>query len=785
MNTFKLLILIPVMLVCVTLNAQTQEGYVKTLGRPDKKGEPLNAVSVRVKGEHNPVLSKENGTFSLLIKGKRNGDAYSLQEVQKKGYELNETGVIGRQYAYSNKVPLTIVMVSSSQLQADKQRIENNAYQVAERNYKAKLDLLERQKAEDAISEDTYRKELLELQGKFEKYQLLIDGLADHYAHVDYDELNDKEREVNICIENGDLERADSLIKTMFDPIDMLKRNKEALAQLNQQISEANSIIDKANEDMAVVLKQQEKDANYLYQLYTIALANFDNEKAQKYIEIRAELDTTNVDWQIEAGDVMAFYFSNYKKARLFYERGTRNSLKQNGSSGAITSKCYLSMADYFHLMGDDRTALSYYKLAESALKGFEADNPDVYASSLMTYGMISSTLRAQVSVLELYKTALNLIIDKYGKESLKAATYWGHLGGAYFMIADYNNAYAAYRECLRIRKANSAVKADELFRAYSHMGAIYRALGEYVNAERACKEALQGMIRCYGPLHKEIATCYTTLADISYAQLHHEEALDYMQKAYQVMHDLFGDEHIEMANMYERISSIYIRQRMPDKAMECAEKSLQIRKKVLDEKSPGVAMAYHNFGDIAMYCQDYKKSRELLGKAWSIYKEIGYNNKEAIAHLCNDLGLVCTRLKSFKEAQKYFDQAISIKKDLFGEKHQELSITYSTMAEIYVMQGDYDKAIGYYNKTIDIDNETIGENNIKTFNCYLAIAELWCLKGNNEKALEAFQKSLKICKVLYGESGENTENLKKMIDTYKEHPQTYKEYVKQKYNIK
>ena len=46
---------------------QTQQGYVKTLGRPDKKGEPLGAVSVRVKGEHNPVLSKEDGTLTLLF----------------------------------------------------------------------------------------------------------------------------------------------------------------------------------------------------------------------------------------------------------------------------------------------------------------------------------------------------------------------------------------------------------------------------------------------------------------------------------------------------------------------------------------------------------------------------------------------------------------------------------------------------------------------------------------------------------------------------------------------
>ena len=72
------------------MNAQTQEGYVKTLGRPNQNGMPLSGVSVRVKGKHNPVLSKEDGTFAMLNIASKNGEAFSLQEVVKKGYELNE-----------------------------------------------------------------------------------------------------------------------------------------------------------------------------------------------------------------------------------------------------------------------------------------------------------------------------------------------------------------------------------------------------------------------------------------------------------------------------------------------------------------------------------------------------------------------------------------------------------------------------------------------------------------------------------------------------------------------
>ena len=175
--------------------AQTQQGVVKTLGRPEKKGEALQGVTIRVKGQHNPVVSNHDGTFSINMDDKKNGDPYSLQQVRKNGYEL-----IGRQFAFSDKVPLTIVMVSSEQLRADKERIEAKAQEVASNNYEKKRALLEQQLADNAISTQQYQEAIFELQNKFEKYQSLIAGLAEHYAHTDYDQLDEKEREISLCI---------------------------------------------------------------------------------------------------------------------------------------------------------------------------------------------------------------------------------------------------------------------------------------------------------------------------------------------------------------------------------------------------------------------------------------------------------------------------------------------------------------------------------------------------------------------------------------------------------
>ncbi|MBP5643338.1 MAG: hypothetical protein J6X10_03795 [Bacteroidales bacterium] len=131
MKKIQTIIMIMLLSVADVLLAQTQHGYIKTLGRPEKPGEALSGVSVRVKGQHNTMLSGNDGTLAILLPGLQNGDAYTIQQVQKKGYVLNETSLIGRQQAFSDKVRLVIVMVPSEQLDVDKQRIEDKAFEVA------------------------------------------------------------------------------------------------------------------------------------------------------------------------------------------------------------------------------------------------------------------------------------------------------------------------------------------------------------------------------------------------------------------------------------------------------------------------------------------------------------------------------------------------------------------------------------------------------------------------------------------------------------------------------
>lgn len=236
-------------MLALPLSAQVQQGYVKTLGRPGAPGKPLQGVTVRVRGVMNALVSDANGSFKIQATGKKDGDAIIINSVRKNGYELKDKGIVGRSLVFSSRVPIQLVMVSSAQLAADKKRIEDKAYKVAETNYKKKLAALDKQKKQNELSAKDYEAQLQELEARYENYMALVGDMAERYALTDYDNLDSIDAQINICIENGELDKADSLIHTVFDPTTVLQRNRDAKAEVAERMRIAQEAIDKALAD--------------------------------------------------------------------------------------------------------------------------------------------------------------------------------------------------------------------------------------------------------------------------------------------------------------------------------------------------------------------------------------------------------------------------------------------------------------------------------------------------------------------------------------------------------
>lgn len=668
--------------------AQNQSGMVKTLGRPAQKGVPLAGVTVRIAEAHNAVVSGKDGAFSLPM-NKKDGESFVIRQVQKAGYELNDRNLIGRKYAFSSTHPITIVMVSAKQLQAEKARIENNAYSVAEKNYKNKLAALEAQLKNGQIDAENYNGQIRSLQGDFERFQSLIDGLSEHYAHIDYDEMDENEKEIAQCIENGNFDKADSLIHQCFDVTDVLSRNLKALDRIEQGISQAKDVIADTNRLMAEVLKRQAKDAEYLYQLYTIALARFDNEKAEQYILTRAELDTTNVEWTVQAAKFIADYRSDYDEAMRCYDRAERYASKQpTWLSTIYTNKgsIYLEQGKYVEAIKADSIALglSLNLYGKKALLTLKLINNT--AATLRKLGQLKQALVT-------WNTVYSIAIADKDTDREFIATVCNNISTTCADLGLHSMALEFGHKALDAYKAKGSVKGEAL--ACCNIGGCYSGMGQY------------------------------------------QEALDCFDRSEQLFKKLFGEDNPQVAWVLAKKGNLYSGLGDTKKAYQYNKRSLDIYKRFYDAKSVVVANALADFAAVNPNKQEAKAQ---VDSALTVLISQYGERQLAVADAYYKQAVICEDMEQYAESEKRLQRALLIYNTIIGTRYNSFSAQcYASLSDVELGLNRMDKAVEYMNQAVEINDSVNGDR--------INLLKLTAL--HQKAALLLQQKNMADCKAL------------------------------------
>lgn len=322
---------------------QTQSGIVRTVARPDAPSQRLQGVVVRAQGEYNPVMTDEQGAFQLLMPGQKNGTPYTLAGINKGGYELREPELIGRQLPFSSSVPLEIIMVSRRQLQRDKQRIEQAARENIERYYEEQLNALNEQLAQARLSNQEYEQQLSRLEQEYDRFEPLIEQMAERYARTDYNGMSAADSLIQQAIEQGDLQLAQERILAKGDPAEREKKIKRI-----RRLAEA----------------QRDELAEDYYHLHSIHLSRLENDSALYYLIKRAELDTTNAQWQLDAGFFCGKMSIHYKDALMLFRRALRYAQANEGPNALRVAVARNNIAFTLARMGKYQEALSEQRVA-------------------------------------------------------------------------------------------------------------------------------------------------------------------------------------------------------------------------------------------------------------------------------------------------------------------------------------------------------------------------------------------------------------------------------------
>lgn len=570
--------------LCMGMSAMAQQsGIVRTLERPGKPSEFLTGVTINVLEYPNAIVSKKGGQFSFAIPGKRQGESYTVTRVQKKGYSLVDKQMKGRRYAYSSSVPLEIVMVSDSQLENDKKRIEDKAYDKAKKNFEQKVAALEKRLNQKIISEQEYRAKYEELSSNYNNYVQLIDQMAERYATTDYKGMSDISRETQEAIENADLERADELINSkgdfdkreqeLFDKVQLQEKSEQLSRQLQEDIEK----------DFRGLLQDY-------YNKFAINAAAYRNDSAAYYLERMVRLDTTDVEMLFYTGHFIRSYLADYPRALSYYERALAHAQDLYGDiseeAGNITEfigLTYDELGDYDKSLEWHLKALDIYGQTE----GLEnLDAALVYTHIARIYSQKGECEKALEYTLKGLEIREKTIEDK---NHLDFSQSYNNLGVIYNQMKDYEKALEYHMKALDIRERVLGTNSDGTALSYLNIGDAYYRLEQYDSASVYLQKALDAYQLIYGPNHPDTYTALIWNGATCQRLGNNEKALEYYLQALNGSDNYYGTESNQSAYCCQLLGLIYSNLGNTKEALACFQRCYDIYERTYGSDNPTV----------------------------------------------------------------------------------------------------------------------------------------------------------------------------------------------------
>lgn len=701
-NSFGCLvgILLILLLTSTVSFAQMQQGYIRSISRPNRQPQPIANATVMVNLGGNSVLTSQNGQFSFLCKS----NSYRIMRIQKRGYQLVDKGVIGRENPYSPTVRYEIVMVSQTDLAEDKQRIEDKAYERAQADYEKKLNLIKNQLEQKYITEQQAAKQEAELADNYQNYIDMIDRMAERYAMTDYEGISELNRQILLCIENADLETADSLIDS-----------KGNIDQRLREVKEQEEVTVKA-ETTAQTLRRslnakKEDLAEDLYNKFTIFKAKYENDSAALYIERRAELDTTNVEWQNEAGEFIREYVADYNKAELYLLRTVRQAASQFGEKCEWAATALLNLGSVHYAEGDYPMAMEEFNKALTCYQSLGDNQQTSEALCHNAIGLVLLDTGDYRQALRRFENALEINRSVYGENDEKVARCYTNIGLVCVKMGDYTKAAEYHMKALNIRKTFGELTTgmvssyNNLATTYTHKGDLEKGLEYHLKALEIDKKIL-------GPRHPDVAILLSNIAYVTNQAGNSLEALKYYEEALQIRLRVLGEQHPDVANLYSNMAVIYnSRLKEYDKALTLYAKALDIIKTTFGENSEKAADIYNNIGSVYNKQQRYDEALQLYQKALDIYQERLGRNHPNVGVCYVNLGRVLRAKGQLDEALQYTEKAMVLFKNKHGNTHSRVANTYAFMADIYAVMKNYDKALECYRAGRQILASKHGDN--------------------------------------------------------------------------
>lgn len=435
---------------------------------------------------------------------------------------------------------------------------------------------------------------------------------------------------------------------------------------------------------------------------------------------------------------------ATYKKAKELFEK------EKEGA--AYAAQCDKKLGDLYYMQeGREKETLHHYTAFYEAYKASDHVSKKICAIERLV--QVYLKLSNHEKIIELQKEALEILSNKYGKNSLKVAELYDDLAMFYLGQKKTKRAYDMYKKVLAIRKEKFDDNAPELARNYMMMGEVCFYNGLYDESIEFYNKAIQifGKIES---MRLDKAKAYNSRGSAYTEKKLYNKAIKDYKKAKIIFTKKLGAESEGVAVTCKLLGHCYNAKSEYQNAIESFNTALKIHQKLdkIHQKPHAlkaeIANDYYEIG--VCYSYSKKKNKYIYAiknhnEALTKLKEYYRGEHMEVAYKCTDIGEIYSSLKQYKLAAPFYERSLKIR-----EKHRE-KIKPLDLKKGYLSMGlnsyhlkKYEDVIKYVPKYLKIQQETYpDELNVDTISFLGILADSYFAKKKYKDAIDYGQKTI------------------------------------------
>lgn len=555
---------------------------------------------------------------------------------------------------------------------------------------------------DEDLREDLQQKlnRLNHLKAEFSHLQKALFDTAQRITAMQLEQVSDMMRRAIEAFEEGNLERANTLLDEIAQEAEHHMEQLERQRDLVHQDIQAFQLQAKTTlADINLIAKER---ISKVYSIYA---------KAVEWAEKSALEKDKYIQLLFEFGSFL-YEYAEYEKAIKIYNRLiSLNTDHSSNPTVLANSYCNAGMALYKKGNCSVNDVLKYlYKAIE-----IMGENVDKESSAMANiYDNIGSILlnHSPSEALKYHIRALAIWEKLSPVNQIDLATTYNNVATAYHRQGDYSRALDFYSKALEIQRG--LINGDSVYTAttYDNIGVIFSAQNLSEKAFEFHLKALSIYEKVLGEYHPHTAGAINNIGTAYLKQNLPHKALDYYERVLHIIDKLGIKEQANTAILYDNISLAYEGVGNIDKALESLHKSVAIKEKLFGEKHASVIESYKYICTLYYKQGRMDKVKEFFPKTLSEDEKNSTKSSSNIYSNRPDLEIAKRCIVDGDSFDKQGDNAQALPKYLaalaifeanFDKSHPAIADMHMKVGGAYHKMKDYCNAVNAFSKALDI----------------------------------------------------------------------------------